>query len=263
MNIVDRIYLLLDSKNKTGKELAKYVGISSSTVSDWKNKKTFPSSKHISKIADFFDTTAQYLITGENLKNKYDFSEYEIELLNIYNSLDRKQQAIIFGKLYEFENDNIKELNSLDAQVKEIRIPKKQPKNIVKLPIPKTESKYKELNYFDVPVSAGLGNAFSDPDNYEVRKYELNDKTKQTDFVLKSSGDSMQPTIKDEEDIFVKSQPNVNHNEIGIFSYNGETYCKRFIKENNKIILRSDNKKYKDIVILKNDSVFCFGKVLV
>ncbi len=113
MTIVDRIYLLLEKNNTTGKELAKYVGLSAGTVSDWKNKGTFPSSKYIEKITDFFNTNAQFLITGETIETEYDFSDTDLELINLFNSLDKKQQAIITGKLLEYEYDNKK------AQIKE------------------------------------------------------------------------------------------------------------------------------------------------
>ncbi len=72
----------------------------------------------------------------------------------------------------------------------------------------------------------------------------------------------MEPTIKNNSYIFVKSQPTVEHNEIGIFSYNNESICKRLIKENNNIILRSDNPNYDDIILTEKDFVTCLGKVL-
>ncbi len=72
----------------------------------------------------------------------------------------------------------------------------------------------------------------------------------------------MEPTIKNGSEIFVKIQLSIEPSEIGIFEYNGESLCKRFIKEKSKIILRSDNPSYTDIVLKETDSVRIIGKVL-
>lgn len=66
---------LLDRHPKTGqkttlKELAEAVGIRQQTVSLYKNGETQPTPETLVKIAEFFDVSVDYLLTGVSSENK-------------------------------------------------------------------------------------------------------------------------------------------------------------------------------------------------
>ena len=56
---------LLKAKGCTAYQVSKATGIAQSTLSDWKSGKSVPKADKIQKIADFFDVSADYLMTGE------------------------------------------------------------------------------------------------------------------------------------------------------------------------------------------------------
>ena len=85
----------------------------------------------------------------------------------------------------------------------------------------------------------------------------------EADIGIRISGDSMEPKIHDGEIVFVKYQPSVEENEIGIFVLNGDAYCKRLGIEDGKPVLRSLNAKYRPIYVGDNDQLVTYGKVLL
>lgn len=62
MDTVNIILELLKTQNKQQKDLTKYLGISDSSVAEWKKGKTKSYKKHIDKIADFFGVSIDYLL---------------------------------------------------------------------------------------------------------------------------------------------------------------------------------------------------------
>jgi repressor LexA len=59
--IVERITKLIDTKNVMGKDFATAIGVTPSTISEWKGGRQSPIS-HINKIADYFDVSVDYLL---------------------------------------------------------------------------------------------------------------------------------------------------------------------------------------------------------
>lgn len=108
--------------------------------------------------------------------------------------------------------------------------------------------------YYDFPVSAGTGEYL----DYRTAKIiELDTKPPSgTDFVLRVSGDSMEPEFSDGDFVFVESGYNIDHGEIGIFSICGSVYMKKYDRKG----LVSLNPKYKTIP--GSEDVRCLGRVL-
>ncbi len=65
MTISQRIFEELEKQGKKQKELADYIGLSTSAISDWKKKGTNPAAEKISVIADFLGVSTDYLLTGK------------------------------------------------------------------------------------------------------------------------------------------------------------------------------------------------------
>lgn len=62
---------LLESKGLKNSDVSKATGVSNMTLSDWKNGKSTPKADKLQKIADFFDVSIDFLITGEEQENYY------------------------------------------------------------------------------------------------------------------------------------------------------------------------------------------------
>lgn len=105
MEINERIFYLLKMQNRTAKELSEFIGIAQSSVSAWKNENSFPSSKYMVQISEFFSISINYLLTGENdnieLYSKSELTKDETELIHTYKQLDRRGQYRIHTVIYE------------------------------------------------------------------------------------------------------------------------------------------------------------------
>lgn len=70
MEIVDRIFSLIQEKGIEQKSFAAQVGVSPQKVSEWKNGKAKSYTKYLPQIAEALETTVQWLATGEGSKTK-------------------------------------------------------------------------------------------------------------------------------------------------------------------------------------------------
>lgn len=64
---------LRKQKRLSQTELGKYIGVSQTTVTAWENGRAEPSSGYLSKLADYFNVTTDYLL-GRSEKHKEDNS---------------------------------------------------------------------------------------------------------------------------------------------------------------------------------------------
>ena len=77
MIISERIFKILKDKNMSQNAFAKAVGLSSSTISDWKTKKTNPTAEKIMPICEVLEVTPEQLLTGKGIDE--DYVEYKLK----------------------------------------------------------------------------------------------------------------------------------------------------------------------------------------
>lgn len=113
---------------------------------------------------------------------------------------------------------------------------------------------YRKTAYYDMPVCAGTGN----PLDYENLSsiYIAEEIPPLTDYVLRISGNSMEPTFYDGDYIYVQKKDSLNFGDIGIFIIDGSVYLKEYAREG----LISHNSDYP--VIHGDENIRCLGKVL-
>ena len=104
------------------------------------------------------------------------------------------------------------------------------------------------------PASAG-GGEWNDDDLTESLEL-LREPPKGTSYVVRVHGDSMKPTFRDGDRLFVRAQDTLDQGEIGIFNIDGEM----FVKELRGKHLMSHNPAYEPIRL--TESTRCQGKVL-
>lgn len=71
MIISERIFKILKDKNMSQNAFAKQVGLASSTISDWKTKRTNPSADKIMDICGVLEVTPEQLLTGKGIDEDY------------------------------------------------------------------------------------------------------------------------------------------------------------------------------------------------
>lgn len=110
MTVTQRVSQLLKEKNCTQLALAECIGYSKSTVNYVLTKGKFFSADDVINIANFFDVSVHYLLTGEeepvppptpepDLSSM--LSEDERELVSIYRSVDREGKTAILYNAYQ------------------------------------------------------------------------------------------------------------------------------------------------------------------
>lgn len=108
--------------------------------------------------------------------------------------------------------------------------------------------------YYDFPVSAGTGEFL---DDRTVSIVTLSDEPPLgTDYILRISGDSMEPKFSDGDFVYVNRTNRIDYGEVGIFAVCGSVYIKEYTYRG----LKSFNKKYKPIP--PDSDIHCLGRVL-
>lgn len=70
MDIVDRMFELVDKKYNEQKDFAAEIGVHPTRVSEWRKRKSQSYQKRLPKIAEVLGTTTEYLLTGNGPKYK-------------------------------------------------------------------------------------------------------------------------------------------------------------------------------------------------
>ena len=107
MIISERIIKVLKERNMTQAEFAKQVGISTSTISEWKKRKTNPTVEKIMDICNVLQITPEQLLTGKGIdddtdgqfKNDNAFSFQDKEIIMEYHELGNEQQKRLLAYL--------------------------------------------------------------------------------------------------------------------------------------------------------------------
>ena len=101
MTISERILKVLKDRNMTQAEFAKQVGIATSTISEWKKRKTNPTADKIMDICHVLQITPEQLLTGKGIEDEENitvtsrescFTPYDIQLVQDYHGLKEEQQ---------------------------------------------------------------------------------------------------------------------------------------------------------------------------
>ena len=70
MDIVDRLFELVDEKYNEQKDFAAILGIDPNLPSRWRNRKSTSYQRRLPQIAEALGTTTEYLLTGNGPKKK-------------------------------------------------------------------------------------------------------------------------------------------------------------------------------------------------
>lgn len=220
------------------KQLADRLHIKPNTFSGYETGAHDPKSNILMKIAKLCNTTVDYLlcvtdnpdIPSEN-NNVYSIAEYAH--IQKYRKLSPHGKSIVDIVM----NAELKLQNQTQTH--------------------RTISfKHYNAPYYDLPVSAGTGE-FLDSEHYTIAEL-ANEPPIGTNFIVRVSGDSMDPTYHDGDKLFIKQQHSVEIGEIGIFMIDGNIYVKELAEDG----LISHNEAYNKILFHEYNNIRCYGKVL-
>lgn len=93
----ERFFALCDSVyGKKPNALLNELGISSGTLSNWKNKGMLPDGKKLIELSQIFEVSIDYLLTGKSSEPK--LTDKEEELLKHFRRLPESEQWKLIGR---------------------------------------------------------------------------------------------------------------------------------------------------------------------
>lgn len=104
MIISERIFKIMNERGMSQIEFSRKTGISQSTISDWKRKKTNPAADKIMIICEVLNVTPYEILQGEKNDQKLDYricteGTEDYNLLTEIETLDNKQIDRLKGYL--------------------------------------------------------------------------------------------------------------------------------------------------------------------
>ena len=232
---------------KTQLEIAQAVGVSESAVSRWESGDIANMRRdRIKRYALALETTPEFIMTGQvDSDPAPELSEAGERIGELYDLADDRDQRIVETVLAPYEP--------------RLRPGRKKVQRRVKARADGME----ELDVYEQPAAAGLGNYIDAPAT-RIEQYPAGYIPDGAAFGVLISGDSMEPEIRDGSTAFVQPAPAVAAGEIGIFVLNGQAYCKRLIVDTSarRVLLRSVNPAYADIVVHSADELRTIGRIL-
>lgn len=90
MNYVENILILAKEKGISNKQICDMLGKSTSYINDWKKGKSKPKADEIIILANLFQVTTDFLLTGKN-------NQSEIKIVKIYNKLNQNNKIKVEG----------------------------------------------------------------------------------------------------------------------------------------------------------------------
>lgn len=235
MSLHDRIKEARINKGITQSKLGELIGVAKTTIAGYEKNRE-PTAAQLGKIAHVLSVDVAFLLQDEILEHRsITASPYEMEhLVKKYRALDEHGKKMIDMVITE-------ETARIEQYIKEQSIPTKA--KIISLPEPLQSA------------SAGYGQ-LADDETANMVNLKFNDITRKADYIMRVSGNSMEPKFFNGQRVLVASQPAVELGEIGIFIKGGERYIKIYRGDH----MESANPQYKDEPFEEYSK--CIGKVL-
>lgn len=251
MAIKDRIREARQRKNLTQEQLASQIGIAKSTLAGYETGIREPSIEIIGKIMMVLDIDANYLWQDEG-NFPLQVSYNEMEHIKKYRSLDPHSQSHI-DSLLDWEVEHSSQLRQSQE-----RITKLEGQNATIIDLPPRSSTYTRLAKYYRSASAGSGVFILGNESTEKISLPATPENEIVDYVIRVSGNSMEPVYHDGDNVMVSQRLEMQHGDVGIFVVNGNAY----IKEYGETELISRNPDSPNIKIAEYDNIVCMGKVV-
>ena len=252
MIIAERLRTLRREKNLSKRELVAMLPINYSTYANYESGFREPNSEVLQMLARHFNVSIDYLMGMTENRRKADevaiLTDLEHDHISNYRQLDEHGKEMVDVVM----SKELERVNFLGA--------KAQGSSKI------MDDQWVTLHVYQQQASAGLGSYLSDDSDsdYEVMRFMATPVSQSADFCVRVKGDSMEPKICDGDIVFVKAAPKVEPDNVGIFVYDGEAYCKRLRVDNKKsaIYLESLNKSYAPKQIAQPEYLRTVGLVI-
>lgn len=259
IDIAKRLVQIREQNGYSRKRLAEELGRPYRTLTNYESGVREPGHEYIIEIAKKFGVTTDFILgISDNpkisTKNASPYSSEAQELAEVYEKLDDRGKRVVRAVL-ECES-KIAPMGSTD------RMPNESSKVTAK-PWIKRRRGFTQIEVFDEPAAAGLGNPIDTPPS-RTEQYPSEYVPSKADFGVLISGESMEPKIPNEAIVFVQATPILDIGEVGIFVLDGKSYCKQLKRdpETHQVKLHSINPDYTDIDVPPFAELHALGRVV-
>lgn len=111
----DVIKALRDEKKIQQRDLASFLEVKPSTVSNWENNSRRPDFEHLKKIADFFDVSIDFLLERTTIKKMFQFENSNGNFQMLVENSPVTFGYIAENKIDEMSDSLLKSFNTLDT----------------------------------------------------------------------------------------------------------------------------------------------------
>jgi transcriptional regulator with XRE-family HTH domain len=213
-------------------QLANILGVTKNAIPNWEAGRTRPDTNYIPAICDALNISIPTFFGSPT--RAADLPIGEQRLLSNYRFLSELNKRAVVNLIDTMiENE--------DALLRE-----------------RCESGFERIQRGDLRASAGIGYNLDGGGDCEYAYVRVSREACRADEIIAVSGDSMEPTFRHGDDLFVEHTPAIDPGEIGIFVAAGEGYVKEFQMDG----LHSHNPAYPILNFIEDDYVRCIGRVL-
>ena len=261
---IDRIKALKSQRKLTNERLSELSGIPLGTLSKMlAGMNDSPKLSNIVAICGALDCSVEYIVTGapEN-NNNYLLSPEEIRMMESYRRMDHWGRELV-DAVIERECLRVGAASD-DASATPVAEPLSGAR--ILRPIQPAANRYageklrsdkRTLTLYDLPVSAGTGLYLEDATAETIRLPD-GPKTRDADYALRISGDSMEPKYHNGDILLVETADSIETGEAGIFLLDGSAFFKIYGGDR----LFSLNPAYGPILLKDFSEIECKGRVL-
>lgn len=273
MDYKDRIKQLKAQKKITNEQLSSLTGIPLGTLSKiLAGISDSPKLSNMVAICEALECTLDYIVYGrvENTNN-YTLEPSEITAIETYRSLDSYGKEML-DLVLKKEHERVSAVTA-NAAVTQAKPAASERTRVIKQHHTRPKAKVLSLSQgsesdisafrrrniflYDLPVSAGTGVYLDESRAEEILIPDI-DKTKEADYALRISGNSMEPRYHDGDVLLIQNCDSVEVGEMGIFILDGSGYFKIFGGDR----LISFNAQYQDILLKDFSEIICTGRVV-
>ncbi len=260
MDYIKRIKEVKSARKMTNDELAEKTGIAGGTLAKiLAGISESPKLCNIVAICEALNCSLDYIMYGlEENKNNYTLAEDEIEMVERFRALDERGQESVLALM---EQQSTYAPRTVQRPAVQRAYVFQQESLGERLAAAYTTNNNglarRTLPLFDLPVSAGPGVAL-DVDSAEEITVRDNTRTREADYALRISGNSMEPRYRDGDILLVQETDTLEFGELGIFILDGSGFFKVFGGDR----LYSLNPEYGDILLKDFEDVRIAGRVI-
>lgn len=238
--IAENITYYRKQRGITQKELAKEVGITPSTMTDYMKLRSAPSFGVIQKLADFFEIKKSDIDTT-----------FKEEKSTIPSTTPKTVSDDVLRLDRDLHKDNHKSWIRYGNELLDGQNTVVDSKNTVNEPL-------YEYNVYE-KLSAGTGFSYTNDGNYDTVYYN---QDLDHDFASWVFGDSMEPRFPNGSVALIKQTGFDYDGAIYAIDWAGQTYLKKVYREKDGLRLVSLNPKYSDLFAPYTEDPRIIGKVV-